>query len=103
MSISRTAPGDCRESKTRTEVKDSTRHMTIKADVTVDATGLRCPEPLMVTRNRMMDMATGEVIKVIATDPSTSWDFPNFCKFLNHDLIHQEETGHHYCYWIRKG
>ena len=77
--------------------------MTIKADFTVDATGLRCPEPLMVTRNMMMDMASGEVVKVIATDPSTSWDFPNFCKFLDHELIHHEQAGEQYCYWIRKG
>ncbi|MBQ62902.1 MAG: sulfurtransferase TusA [Gammaproteobacteria bacterium] len=77
--------------------------MAIKVDITVDASGLRCPEPLMVTRNKLMDMASGEVIKIIATDPSTSWDFPNFCKFLNHELIQQEETGDQYCYWIRKG
>ncbi len=57
----------------------------------------------MVTRNKLMDMASGEVIKVIATDPSTSWDFPNFCKFLNHELIRQEETEDQYFYWIRKG
>ncbi len=71
--------------------------------VDVDATGLRCPEPLMVVRNKMMDMSSGEVIKVVATDPSTSWDFPNFCKFLNHELVHQETVDDVYTYWIRKG
>lgn len=65
----------------------------------------------MVVRNKMMDMQSGQVIKVTATDPSTSWDFPNFCKFLNHELVHQEipedsqeKTGDEiYVYWIRKG
>jgi tRNA 2-thiouridine synthesizing protein A len=76
---------------------------TIKANIVVDATGLRCPEPLMVVRNKMMDMESGQIIKVIATDPSTSWDFPKFCKFLNHELIHQEETENQYVYWIKKG
>ena len=76
---------------------------TIEANIVVDATGLRCPEPLMVVRNKMMDMDSGQVIKVIATDPSTSWDFPKFCKFLNHELIHQEETENQYLYWIKKG
>lgn len=75
----------------------------VDADVEVDAKGLRCPEPLMVVRNRMMDMAAGEVIKVVATDPSTSWDFPNFCRFLNHELVHQETSDDTYTYWIRKG
>jgi tRNA 2-thiouridine synthesizing protein A len=74
-----------------------------KADIEVDATGLRCPEPLMVVRNKLMDMSSGQLIKVTATDPSTSWDFPNFCKFLNHELVHHETEGDVYFYWIRKG
>ncbi|MDA0978081.1 MAG: sulfurtransferase TusA [Proteobacteria bacterium] len=73
------------------------------ADVDIDARGLRCPEPLMVVRNRMMDMEKGQVIKVTATDPSTSWDFPKFCNFLNHELLHAETEGELYLYWIRKG
>ena len=77
--------------------------MDLNADVKVDATGLRCPEPLMVVRNKMMDMKAGEVIMVKATDPSTSWDFPNFCKFLHHELIHKEIVEKQYYYWIRKG
>lgn len=77
--------------------------MTVDEDYILDATGLRCPEPLMVTRNKLMDMKSGEVIKVIATDPSTSWDFPNFCKFLDHELLHHEESEDQYFYWIRKG
>ena len=72
-------------------------------DVDVDASGLRCPDPLMVVRNRLMDMSSGEVIRVTATDPSTSWDFPNFCKFLSHEMVHQETEGDIYTYWIRKG
>ena len=74
-----------------------------EADVIVDATGLRCPEPLMVVRNKMMDMKSGEVVKIIATDPSTSWDFANFCRFLHHELVHQETNEEIYTYWIKKG
>ncbi|MCB1645476.1 MAG: sulfurtransferase TusA [Pseudomonadales bacterium] len=75
----------------------------INVDAEIDAKGLRCPEPLMVVRNRLMDLSTGQVIRVEATDPSTSWDFPNFCKFLNHELLASEETADMYVYWIRKG
>ena len=77
--------------------------MTHEFDVDIDAKGLRCPEPLMVVRNKMMDMTSGQVIRVTATDPSTSWDFPNFCKFLNHELVHHEESEEEYVYFIRKG
>lgn len=57
----------------------------------------------MVVRNKMMDMASGQVIKVVATDPSTSWDFPNFCRFLHHELVHQSQDDSTYTYWIKKG
>lgn len=77
--------------------------MTVEADIVVDAKGLRCPEPLMIVRNKMMDMDSGQVIMVTATDPSTSWDFPNFCKFLHHELVRQESSEDEYRYWIRKG
>lgn len=61
-------------------------------DAEVDARGLRCPEPLMVIRNRMMDMQSGEIVKVTATDPSTSWDIPKFCNFLGHELLHSVDA-----------
>jgi tRNA 2-thiouridine synthesizing protein A len=77
--------------------------MEIEADYEIDASGLRCPEPLMVVRKKMMDMASGEILKVVATDPSTSWDFVKYCKFLNHELLHQVQTGSVYVYWIKKG
>lgn len=77
--------------------------MTLEADIEVDAKGLRCPEPLMVVRNKLMDMTSGQIIKVVATDPSTSRDFANFCKFLNHELVHQESDDEEYRYWIKKG
>ena len=72
-------------------------------DNELDATGLRCPEPLMLVRNEMMDMESGQILKVIATDPSTSWDLPKFCKFLDHELIDQKVDDGIYSYWIRKG
>tara|TARA_B100000965_G_scaffold200596_1_gene167499 strand:+ start:75 stop:308 length:234 start_codon:yes stop_codon:yes gene_type:complete len=77
--------------------------MEISIDNELDATGLLCPEPLMLVRNEIMDMKSGQVLKIVATDPSTSWDFPKFCKFLNHELISQEVDGEIYSYWIRKG
>ena len=77
--------------------------MAVEEDVELDTKGLRCPEPLMVLRNKIMDMSPGEVVKVVATDPSTSWDFANFCKFLNHELVEQTADDEVYTYWIRKG
>lgn len=73
------------------------------ADLQLDATGLLCPEPLMIVRNKVREMQTGEVIHVLATDPSTSRDFHNFCRFMGHELVAETHAGEQFEYWIRKG
>jgi tRNA 2-thiouridine synthesizing protein A len=70
---------------------------------TLDACGLVCPEPLMLVRNRVREMASGEVLHVTATDPSTGRDFTNFCRFMGHELVESKQTDSVYHYWIRKG
>ncbi|HBZ98415.1 MAG TPA: sulfurtransferase TusA, partial [Pseudomonas sp.] len=45
-------------------------------DAVLDATGLNCPEPVMMLHNKVRDLAGGAMLKVIATDPSTQRDIP---------------------------
>ncbi|WP_426416844.1 sulfurtransferase TusA [Aestuariirhabdus sp. LZHN29] len=70
---------------------------------TLDACGLHCPEPVMLLHNKVREMVAGEVLEVIATDPSTTRDIPKFCAFLEHELLGQEEREQKYFYYIRKG
>jgi tRNA 2-thiouridine synthesizing protein A len=73
------------------------------ADQTLDAQGLTCPEPLMLVRNRVREMRKGEVLYVVATDPTTERDFTNFCRFMGHELVsHDVREGVHH-YRLRKG
>lgn len=76
--------------------------MTDTCDHTLDATGLLCPEPVMLMHNRIRDMAVGEVILVLATDPSTRRDIPDFCRFLGHELVTQDEADGTYRYRVCK-
>jgi tRNA 2-thiouridine synthesizing protein A len=71
-------------------------------DAILDATGLNCPEPVMLLHNKVRDLAAGGLLKVIATDPSTRRDIPKFCIFLGHELLGQQDEGGIYLYWIRK-
>ena len=80
-----------------------TKAMQDKADHTLDATGLYCPEPVMLLHNRIRDMAAGETVLVLATDPSTTRDIPKFCNFLGHPLLEQDELDGNYRYLLRKG
>lgn len=56
----------------------------------------------MMLHKIMREAASGNVIEVIATDPSTVRDIPKFCLFLGHELIEQKQTDTHYFYYIRK-
>ena len=69
----------------------------------LDTTGLYCPEPIMLMHNKVRDMASGEILKVVASDPATTRDVPKFCSFLGHELLAQEETDGQYLYLIRLG
>lgn len=71
-------------------------------DAVLDTTGLYCPEPIMLMHNKVRDMASGQVLKVIATDPATTRDVPKFCQFLGHELLEQDTSAEsNYLYFIR--
>ncbi len=57
----------------------------------------------MLVRNRVREMAPGEVLYVVATDPTTHRDFTHFCRFMGHDLVEAKTDGPTLEYWIRKG
>jgi tRNA 2-thiouridine synthesizing protein A len=69
----------------------------------LDALGLRCPEPVMMVRKTVRQMAPGETLLIIADDPATTRDIPSFCEFMDHTLIASETTQTPYHYLIKKG
>lgn len=75
----------------------------MKADTQLDARGLYCPEPVMMLHNKIADVEAGQLVEVLATDPSTERDIPKFCNFLGHELVQKEQRGDEYHYLIRKG
>ena len=68
----------------------------------LDARGLFCPEPVMLLHKKMREMAAGETLMLIATDPSTARDIPKFCHFLGHELTDSSVDKEVYRYSIRK-
>ncbi|MDH3886182.1 MAG: sulfurtransferase TusA [Desulfobacterales bacterium] len=76
--------------------------MAIQPDHILDATGLFCPEPVMLLHNKIRDIAVGDTLQVLATDPSTERDIPKFCLFLGHELLEQDTFEGQYRYVVRK-
>ncbi len=70
--------------------------------IELDAKGLFCPEPVMLLHNKIRDMNSGDILRLVATDPSTTRDIPKFCIYLGHELIKNYERDKEYYYLIRK-
>ena len=76
-------------------------------DIQIDARGLRCPEPLMLVKNKVRELAGGDVLHILATDPTTERDFEHFGQFMKHDDLKVDRAGWQgddkvLQFWIRK-
>ena len=63
-------------------------------DEELDAIGLLCPLPVLKARKRLMSMADGAVLLMLADDPAAIIDVPHFCVECGHELLSQgRKTG----------
>ena len=68
----------------------------------LDTRGLRCPEPVMLLHARLRKMPAGGLIRVLASDPSTTRDIPRLCEHLGHALLAEARDGDDYVYRVQK-
>ncbi len=74
----------------------------IVPDRVYDASGLLCPMPVLRANRALRELASGQVLKVIATDPAASQDFPSFCRQTGHALVATDTDGAALVFLIRK-
>ncbi|WP_245781167.1 sulfurtransferase TusA family protein [Celeribacter neptunius] len=72
-------------------------------DEELDALGLICPLPVLKARKRLLMMAPGQVLRLIASDPAAVIDVPHFCAEAGHEYISMEDLGDSQVYLIRRG
>ncbi len=56
-------------------------------DKEVDARGLNCPLPILRAKKALADMQSGQILKVLATDPGSQRDFAAFAKQTGNQLV----------------
>ncbi len=74
-----------------------------RIDERLDCTGLRCPLPLLRTKQLLHRMAPGAVLEVVATDVGTQRDIPAFLRQSPHRLLGRVESAGRYLFWIERG
>ena len=71
-------------------------------DREVDARGLNCPLPILRTKKALNDMTTGQVLRILATDPASVRDFQAFAKQTGNQLVLQSEHGGEFLFLLRR-
>ena len=74
----------------------------IRFDRELDARGLNCPLPILRTKKSLNDMTSGQVLKIVATDPGSVRDFQAFSKQTGNQLLLSNESGGEYLFMMRK-
>ena len=71
-------------------------------DSEVDARGLNCPLPILKAKKALADMASGELLRVVATDPGSARDFQAFARQTGNELVEQTTVGKEFVHVLRR-
>lgn len=78
-------------------------------DLEEDVRGGRCPLPMLRAKRGLNQIESGEVLKVISTDPNAHDDFIVMLKHVDHELVSFETLpckiehyDHEFHFYIRK-
>ena len=71
-------------------------------DKELDARGLNCPLPILRTKKTLTDMASGQVLKVLATDPGSVKDFSAFSRQTGNPLLASEAVEKEFVFFMKK-
>ena len=68
----------------------------------VDARGMKCPLPILKAKKTLNDMQTGEILRVLATDPGSVRDFSAFSRQTGNELLSHAEQDAEYTFFLRR-
>ena len=71
-------------------------------DKELDARGLNCPLPILRARKALGELASGQVLRIVATDPGSVKDFEAFTKQTGNELLSSSDAGKEFTFLIRK-
>jgi tRNA 2-thiouridine synthesizing protein A len=69
---------------------------------TLDARGLQCPMPVVKTSKEIKNVAVGEVLQVLATDPGSIADITAWSKSTGNEMLEMEKTDGVFTFYIQR-
>jgi tRNA 2-thiouridine synthesizing protein A len=73
-----------------------------EANQELDARNLNCPLPILKAKKALNSMASGEVLRIIATDPGSVKDFQSFANQTGNELMESTDSGEEFHFLIKK-
>jgi TusA-related sulfurtransferase len=71
-------------------------------DRELDTRGLNCPLPILRAKKALAEMAAGQVLRVVATDPGSMRDFQAFSRQTANELLSQETAGREFIHYLKR-
>ena len=74
----------------------------IPFDSAVDARGLNCPLPILKAKKALATIQSGQILKVISTDPGSRRDFEAFARQTGNALVGQSEADRAWTFYLKR-
>lgn len=74
----------------------------VTPDLEIDASGLACPMPLLKAKQGLNELAAGQYLRLLATDPGSVRDIQAFANLSAHELVSFEQQNDRFVYVLRK-
>jgi tRNA 2-thiouridine synthesizing protein A len=71
-------------------------------DKDLDARGLNCPLPILRAKKALGEIQSGQVLRIVSTDPGSVKDFAAFCKQTGNELLSQADAGKEFTFFLKK-
>jgi TusA-related sulfurtransferase len=75
---------------------------TMQAQKELDTRGMNCPLPILKAKKALSEMSSGQVLKVVATDPGSMRDFQAFARQTGNELLEQSAEGAEFVHYLRR-
>jgi len=72
------------------------------ADKEIDTRGLNCPLPILRAKKALSDMASGQVLKILATDPGSVRDFQAFARQTGNELLGHQAVAKEFIFYLKR-
>ena len=74
----------------------------MQAEKEIDTRGLNCPLPILKAKKALSDMQSGDVLKVVSTDPGSMRDFQAFARQTGNELVEQSTEADEFIHFLRR-